>query len=181
MEIKHYARKELDFDPKGTPLLWPSPSLQLALNYNTGISLECHPCPEYLTIDWLWPGMTPWTSDAVALLAREFYMKYQEGRFPGIRRELKKDQITALFAKYILRMKRHYKRTMKEVDPFDYFQRLFQDDTVGECECDYKEEEQNKPEDALQSGGTGLKMDRAVVEYQSKLEESIEDLEGQGF
>jgi hypothetical protein len=182
MEIKHYARTELDFDPKGLPFSWTSPPVQHALNYNTGNSLEHHPRIDCLKIDWCCPGLTPWTSDTATLLARKFCMEHERGGFPAIRRNLKQDRIDSMFVKYILRMKRHYireveefdpldhfRRLVEELDPLDYFQRLVEGYTISECECDCnKDEEENEPREK-----------EGIVEDQSESEGDVEKEENE--
>jgi hypothetical protein len=171
MEIRHYAKTELNFDPEGLPFSWPSPPVQHAVNYNTGSSLEHHPCTDYLTIDWYWPGLTPWTSSAATSLARKFCMEHEQGGFPAVRRRLKEDRVNAMFVKYILLMKRRYIRELEEFDPLDYFQRLVEEFTTYEWDCDCNEDEEESK----------AKEKENVAEDRSESEEGLEDEENEDF
>jgi hypothetical protein len=152
-EVKYYAIKELDFDPRVLPLFWPSPIPEHALDFNDGVSFEHHPCPKNLMVDWYIPGPTPWTRSAAAVLARKFCMQHENGSFPEIRRKLEEDHIAAMFVEYILLMKRHYVREVENL-PVGMF---------CNCGCDCNEEEENKSEESSTGGSNRPSSEGEVV------------------
>jgi hypothetical protein len=84
-------------------------------------------------IDWTWTGYTPWTNDVAILFLHRFRQHYRHVVFPGMEVPQFSAKVVAMFAQYIVRMKKHYVRQLTEFGQIDSLLQIL------ECDMDASE------------------------------------------